>query len=535
MFTLLIRLYNLKVIKSHLKFMKHTKIFALIKLIILSAYKIEKKIEPKFIFKLRLIIFKIRYASILNNQQFFSEAEKSKNIFYVTSSKPLIRWVKGDGLDDGVTRSAIAQATRLFGNEADYCITTNNIKPERVRDILSWASQPVEWIPVSAKDNKPLAQILWQAGCREKNFGYWWKWFPTRVRPSAPEWILDGDMVITAKPKWFHLWKIGKDTLRVSQDSTVTTKTHAYGEYAKQALNSFKLYSGIISLPPKLFFDKHMINFLKKYPLKKNHDGSMNMSEQGVVAAVFSKIGCIPIPLSEFPYAHAETIKCNYGKKKNTKNIWGYHFIRSFIRKSKTFFSLVEKQKIYWVSNRIGPIEKFSWLRNHGQNGNEGYSMHPFFVQKTYEIAKKFKNKDVLEIGTSRGYLAAIMNDIGCRVTTIDNMDRGALLNLQNLRIKIIHNDAIRFLKSSTKQYDFIIVDLHGNYKKLWLELFSLIQNSLKYRGTFIFYNSHISDKSERARENGIQHLVSQKLLNRFTLKNYKTPWPGMLIGIYDN
>jgi len=533
MFTLLIRLYNLKAIKSHLKFIKHTKIFSLIKLSILFAHRVEKNIQHKFLFKLKLMTFKIRYAKIFNNQEFFFETEKSKNIFYATSSKPHIRWVKGDGLDDEVTRSAIAQATRIFGDEVDYCITTNNIMPSRVRDILSWASQPVEWIPVSSKDNKLLAQELMQAGCKEKNFGYWWKWFPTRVRPFAPEWILDGDMLITAKPKWFYLWKNGKDRLRVSQDDT--TLAHYYGEYAKQAANSLKLYSGIISLPPKLFFDKELIGFLKKFPLKKDHDGTLNMSEQGAIAAVFSKIGCIPIPLSEFPFADSEAINFNYGQKKNIKNIWGYHFTRSFIRKSKTFFSLVEKHKIYWNSKSIGSIDKFSWLRNHGQNGYEGTSMDPFFVRKTYEIAKKFKNKEVLEIGTSRGYLAAIINDIGCKVTTIDNIDRGALLNLQNLRIKIIHNDVIRFLKSSSKQYELIIVDLHGNYKKLWLELFPLIQNSLKYKGTFIFYNSYISDKPERAREDGIQHLVSQKLFNRFTLKNYKTPWPGMLIGIYDN
>lgn len=533
MFTFLIRLYNLKAIKSHLKFMKHTKIFLLIKLGVLFAHRFEKKIEHKFLFKLRLMIFKIRYVNILNNQFFFSETEKSKNIFYVTSSKPLIRWVKGDGLDDEVTRSAIAQATRLFGDEVDYCITTNNIKPGRVRDILSWASQPVEWIPVSSKDNKSLAEALMQAGCKEKNFGYWWKWFPTRVRPSAPEWILDGDMVITAKPKWFHLWKNGKDRLRVSQDDT--TLANYYGEYARQAVNSLKLYSGIISLPPKLFFDKKLIGFLKKFPLKKDHDGTINMSEQGVIAAVFSKIGCIPIPLSEFPFANSEAINFNYGLKKNIKNIWGYHFTRSFIKKSKTFFSLVEKQKIYWNSKSIGSIEKFSWLRNHGQNGYEGTSMHPFFVNKSYEIAKKFKNKEVLEIGTSRGYLSAIISDVGCKVTTLDNVDRGALVNLQNLRVKIIHDDAISFLKTSNKKYELILVDLHGNYKKLWLELFPLIQNSLKYGGTFIFHNSQISDKTARARENGIQYLVSQKLLNRFTLKNYKTPWPGMLIGIYDN
>src|SRR5690606_17579980 len=52
---------------------------------------------------------------------------------FALSDRPLIRWVKGDGLDDEVTRSAIAQATRLFGDAVDYCLTVNNIDMARAR------------------------------------------------------------------------------------------------------------------------------------------------------------------------------------------------------------------------------------------------------------------------------------------------------------------------------------------------------------------------------------------------------------------
>lgn len=51
-------------------------------------------------------------------------------------SRPVIRWIKGDGLDDPVTRTAIAQATRLFGAELDYCLSTHGLAASRVRKIL---------------------------------------------------------------------------------------------------------------------------------------------------------------------------------------------------------------------------------------------------------------------------------------------------------------------------------------------------------------------------------------------------------------
>jgi hypothetical protein len=105
--------------------------------------------------------------------------------------KPVIRWIKGDGLDDDVTRAAIATATRLFGDQVDYCLCTRDIDAPRARRILSWATESVDWWPISPEDNAVLAERLDAAGCRPEQFGYWWKWFPERVRPDAPEWILE--------------------------------------------------------------------------------------------------------------------------------------------------------------------------------------------------------------------------------------------------------------------------------------------------------------------------------------------------------
>ena len=64
-----------------------------------------------------------------------------------------------------------------------------------------------------------------------EHFGYWWKWFPERVRVRAPEWILDGDMAIVGAPPWFETWRRGEDVLRVTQDDFWDAR-EMYGEYA---------------------------------------------------------------------------------------------------------------------------------------------------------------------------------------------------------------------------------------------------------------------------------------------------------------
>ena len=84
------------------------------------------------------------WAAIVAAEDVRAEADCSGRRFSI-GSRPVIRWIKGDGLDDMITRAAIGQATRLFGSEVDYCICTQGIDADRVRSILEWASQPVEW------------------------------------------------------------------------------------------------------------------------------------------------------------------------------------------------------------------------------------------------------------------------------------------------------------------------------------------------------------------------------------------------------
>lgn len=93
------------------------------------------------------------------------EEPRSRQARMLNSSKPVIRWIKGDGLDDPVTRAAIGQATRLFGDRVQYCLTANGISPERARRVLDWAARPVELRMQSPDDNPHLAAALQHAGC----------------------------------------------------------------------------------------------------------------------------------------------------------------------------------------------------------------------------------------------------------------------------------------------------------------------------------------------------------------------------------
>jgi tetratricopeptide (TPR) repeat protein len=464
-------------------------------------------------------IFQLNY--ITNN-------EIEKNIHFRKSIRPLIRWVKGEGLDDKITKASIAIATKLFGDEVDYCLCTNNLNSRRVREILSLSSQPVCWIPLGSRENIELSSILTKAGCSENNFGYWWKWFPERVRPYAPEWIVEGDMLITKKPKWFNKWKSGSDVVRISASDESAWPKEYYGEYANLLDDKIKLYSGFVSLPPNFYYLKDMIKIMNKQPLKNNHNGVYNFSEQGLISAVFSKYSIKKIPIEEFPIANA-LFENNLKNKNSSNKIWGYHFARSFIKENIFFTKYINLKKNNWIKKNQSLKKQFEWLRNNGQFGNEGYSMNPLCVNRILSVIKNYKDIQVLEIGTSRGYLTALLSRFN-KVTTIDHKDRGAFINLSGLNIKIVKEDMLSFLKKDHNKYKVILIDLHGNSKKVWSKLWSLIPARLEFKSKVILYNSHLYKIDRFKEDNGIKFLLDSNLLKNFNLKIYDKPLPGMII-----
>jgi hypothetical protein len=193
------------------------------------------------------------------------------------------------------------------------------------------------------------------------------------------------------------------------------------------------------------------------------------------------------------------------------------------------FTKYINLKKNNWIKKNQPLKKQFEWLRNNGQFGNEGYSMNPLCVNRILSVIKNYKDIQMLEIGTSRGYLTALLSRFN-KVTTIDHKDRGAFINLSGLNIKIVKEDMLSFLKKDHNKYKVILIDLHGNSKKVWSKLWSLIPARLEFKSKVILYNSHLYKIDRFKEDNGIKSLLDSNLLKNFNLKIYDKPLPGMII-----
>ena len=340
---------------------------------------------------------------------------------------------------------------------------------------------------------------------------------------GAPEWILDGDMIVTAAPKWFDAWSRGTDRLRVSQNHHFPGDD-GYGEYLPLVNQDKLLYSGLVSLPPNLSYMEQVLDVLRRQPLLLNHDGRINKSEQGVIACAFDALDATPIPLSEFPYAVSAG-----SATEPASHVWGYHFTRAFIGENQAFRRMEADGRVFRRDAEPEIDEKFVWLRNHGQWGIPGSSMHPICVKRILALARGYMGQSVLEIGTSRGRLAAIMAAAGCLVTTIDKTDRGAHVNLEGLGVDVVVSDGADFLRKNDATFSLIVVDLHDNSKDVWRALWPLVSRSLKAHGTLVLYNSHLWKMPEWHEETGLQW-ITERSPPGWSIENFPDPLPGMVI-----
>ena len=459
-------------------------------------------------------------------------------------TRPLLRWIKGDGLDDRVTRAAVGQATRLFGNRVDYCLCSYGLDAGRVRDVLAWADQPVEWIGISEEDNERLAAVLHAAGCATERFGYWWKWFPERVRPNAPEWILDGDMVVTGIPPWFDDWAAGRDVLRVSQDDrSVADGTNIYGAYEGEVDRALALYSGLVSLPPGLTYIDDMLDVVCKQPLTVPHDGVDDMSEQGVVAAAFQRHSPVPIPLSEFPFGRAFEEALDFGLVESDTPPWGYHFGNAFRMPNPHFEDLQARGVVFAdgepspcddeIADREGVFKRYRWLGGGaGQWGVPGWEMPEGCVRAVLEECQRYQGRRVLDLGTSRGRLAGSICALGCQVTTVDRVDRGAKSNLAGLPIEVVLDDAVHFLETTDQRFDLICVDLHGNTPADWRRYAPGLLRCLARHGELLVSNVELWKIPEWADETGAQKFVNRLRWSwRWRVRPIPSGPPGMAIA----
>ncbi len=432
-----------------------------------------------------------------------ASARTSRVRRFSQGSRPVIRWIKGNGRDDVVTRAAIAQATRLFGDRVDYCLCTQGIDAVRARWILAWAVQPVEWWPVTAADNPALAAHLTASGCAEENFGYWWKWFPERVRPDGPEWILDGDMVVTAMPPWFDIWAEGLDRIRVAQDDHYPIDM-LYGRYRDLADDQLCLYSGLISLPPRLTYMSAVDDVLALRPLARPHNGTIDMCEQGVIAAAFAVLGAVPIPLEEFPFGRSFQPALDFGGRGDQGRHWGYHFGCSFRGPNRHFEALSAAGTVYSQAEQPDDTLRFAWLGGQSQWGTPGWSMPEAASAFILDHARRLAGRRLLELGTSRGRMTAVLASSGFHVTTIDRHDRGAAQNLDALAVRVVIDDALHFLATTTERFDAVVVDLHGNSVAEWMRLGPLLARVLRADGSLIISNAALWQIEEWRQERGV-------------------------------
>jgi SAM-dependent methyltransferase len=426
---------------------------------------------------------------------------------FSAGTRPVLRWIKGDGLDDDVTRAALLAATSLFGDRVDYCLCTRDIEPARARDLMAWATRPVEWWPVSPADNPELAAGLQLADCPPDRFGYWWKWFPERVRPDGPEWILDGDMVVVAEPDWFAVWAAGRDPARISVDD-ISSRKRMYGRFAPMVDPAHGMYSGLVSVPPGFRYLPVMAHLLQEHPLDAPHDGRSDMEEQGVIAAAFERLGARPVPLHEFPFARAYEDQVDYGKRGDQGRTWGYHFSYSFRRTNELFDRLTADGTVPSRSSAPTVVERFTWLGNDGEWGIPGSSLNPVCTQFVLDAAAPFAGRPLLELGTSRGRIAAMLDQIGLRVTTIDHVDRGAAQNLMDTSVEVVVDDALEFLAATGRRFDVVLVDLHGNSPEQWRELLPLLCRVLAPGGRMIWDNAVLARQAAWREESGVAWAV---------------------------
>lgn len=156
-------------------------------------------------------------------------------------------------------------------------------------------------------------------------------------------------------------------------------------------------------------------------------------------------------------------------------------------------------------------------------------SMHPECVRRMGALVRECPGRPVLEIGTSRGHLSAIMASYGAHVTTVDHADRGARANLAGLNVDVQVAEATVFLRHCAKRFAFIVVDLHRNCRGVWRRLWPLLESHLEPGGRMALYNSHLWKMPEWRRETGLRWVMEHKLRG-FRVDVLEDPPPGMMV-----
>ena len=155
--------------------------------------------------------------------------------------------------------------------------------------------------------------------------------------------------------------------------------------------------------------------------------------------------------------------------------------------------------------------------------------MVPGCTERVSTLAHQYAGRQVLDIGTSRGRLAAILATHGCIVTTVDQADRGASTNLMQMGVQTVVSDAADFLRRVDDQFAMIVVDLHDNSEKVWAELWPLLGDHVESDGSILLYNSHLWQQPYWHEEIGLRWITETSPAG-WTTEVFPDPAPGMVI-----
>lgn len=143
--------------------------------------------------------------------------------------------------------------------------------------------------------------------------------------------------------------------------------------------------------------------------------------------------------------------------------------------------------------------------------------------------AAALKGRHVLELGTSRGRMTAMLAEQGCHVTTVDHVDRGAAANLAGLDVEVVVDDAIRSLRRLGRKFDLVICDMHGNSPAEWRRLAEPLVERLAVGGTILASNATLDEIPEWHEETGVRWFTG-RLPAGWTVELDRSAVPGLAV-----
>jgi protein-L-isoaspartate O-methyltransferase len=144
-------------------------------------------------------------------------------------------------------------------------------------------------------------------------------------------------------------------------------------------------------------------------------------------------------------------------------------------------------------------------------------------------LAKPYLGRSVLEIGTSRGRLTALLAEAGLRITTLDREDRGAAANLAGLPVTVLREELVQYLSPSDKTFDLVVVDLHGNTAADWNRYHASLIASVAPGGMMLINNATLNTVQGWQEETGVSWFLAN-LPADWTHHVMTNPAPGLAV-----